>query len=360
MSNASAANPTRRNTVPVGPSSANRPFAMAAPNWTTPMDSSTRPVGGTAPAASCSRPKLRTADGLPFGGIFEPSVVCVSSARRSRCPPSEARPSLPPAGRLLAGERPAAFFRLLVSSAHVPGEEYYRRAQGDDDKEGTAEPNRLRDEPDGRGTDEESEVTGGRDGRDGRSCGRAFRPPRRAEGRREDDREPESGAAEAHQSRRRVRDREGDPEAGGRDGGPGPHERYRSEARGDPVPEETPGDHGGRERGEPGGGESGSGPERAVQVDGAPVCHRALAEQDAEGDHPEPRQRPRRPGKGRLPTFSSVDTRRQHPPIRDRESRQRQASDAGEVRRHADARSRDGTTERRSRKPAEAERGMEG
>src|SRR5215211_4083732 len=236
-------------------------------------------------------------------------------AARSRCPLSEARASLPPAGTLLAGELPAAFFRLLVPPAHAPGEEHYRRAQGDDDKEGPAEPNRLRDEPYRRRTDEESEVTGGRDGRDGRSCGRAFRPPSSAEGRREDDREPESSAAEAHQGRRRVRDRERDPEARSRDGGPGPHERYRSEARGDPVPEETPGHHGGREGGEPSGGESGSGPERAVQVDGAPVGHRALAEQDAEGDHPEPRQRPRRPGEGRLPTLSPVHARRQHPPI---------------------------------------------
>ena len=41
------------------------------------MASSTRPVGVIAPAASCSHPELRTADGLLSGGIFEPSVVYV-------------------------------------------------------------------------------------------------------------------------------------------------------------------------------------------------------------------------------------------------------------------------------------------
>src|SRR3712207_3529580 len=68
-----AANPTRRNTVPVGPSSPNRPFAMAAPSWTDPIENSTRPVGGTASAAPRSRPKPRMVVGLQFGGIFAPS-----------------------------------------------------------------------------------------------------------------------------------------------------------------------------------------------------------------------------------------------------------------------------------------------
>src|SRR5215212_6325083 len=166
---------------------------------------------------------------------------------RSRFPASEARASL----------SPAAF--LLVPPAHAPGEDHYRRAQGNHYKQGSAEPDPLRDEPDGRGADEEPEVTGGRDGRDGRPGSRVFRQPRRAERCREDDREPEPRAGEAYPGRSRVRDREGYTEPRGRDCCPGPHERYRSEAGSHPCPEETSGDDSGREGGESGGGESRSG-----------------------------------------------------------------------------------------------------
>ena len=47
-----------------------------------------------------------------------------------------------------------AFDRLRLPPADAPGERHDRRAQGDDDKEGRAEPHQLRSEPDGRGTDE--------------------------------------------------------------------------------------------------------------------------------------------------------------------------------------------------------------
>src|ERR671921_1735298 len=273
------------------------------------------------------------------------------------------RPTLMPRKRFRASEARASLSSaafLPVPPARAPGEQHYRRAQGDHYKQGSAEPDPLRDEPDGRGADEEPEVTGGRDGRDGRPGSRVFRPPRRAERRREDDREPEPRAGEAYQRRSRVRDPKGYTEPRGRDGCPGPHERHRSEAGSDPVSEETSGDHGGREGGESGCGESRSGPERALEVDGAPVGHRALTEQDAERDHPEPGQRPRRPGERWLSAFSSVLVRGQHPQVREGEGCQRQSGDACEVRRHADAPRRDGTADSGSREPAEAERGVEG
>src|SRR3712207_7659456 len=62
--------------------------------------------------------------------------------------------------------------------------------------------------------------------------------------------------------------------------------------------EEAPEGHRERERGVSGSGEAGPGSERPVEVDGAPVGHRALAEQDAERDHAEPEQRARGTGEG--------------------------------------------------------------
>src|SRR5215212_5591297 len=70
---------------------------------------------------------------------------------------------------------------------------------------------------------------------------------------------------------------------------------------------------------------SATGPKRAVTRSPRRRPATMAAEQDAEGDHLEPGQRPRRPGERRLPAFSSVLVRGQHPQVREGEGCQRQS-----------------------------------
>src|SRR5918997_7085062 len=106
----------RRNTVPPGPSWSKRPLATAAPSWTEKIESSTRLVGGAAPAIPRSRPKPWMVDDLPFGGILEPSVVCVvgSSAGLS-----------PRRGQVY--HRPRRTFSMLEEDLQGGGEQEHQR-----------------------------------------------------------------------------------------------------------------------------------------------------------------------------------------------------------------------------------------
>jgi len=83
-----AANPTRKKTVPPGPNAGNRCLAMPAPNCTDAMERMTNPVGGTEPAATLSRPafvaRLLRAVTLSDLQAFADSLAGLAPSSRAR------------------------------------------------------------------------------------------------------------------------------------------------------------------------------------------------------------------------------------------------------------------------------------
>ena len=183
---------------------------------------------------------------------------------------------------------------------------------------------------------------------------------RGAEGRGEDYGETGSGAGEAGECDEGLPYGQRDAQSYGREGPARADECGGAQAFCEPIAEEASEGHRDGERRVSRGGEARAGPEGVVQVDGAPVSHRALPEEDAERDDPKPQQRPRRTGERRRPLLRGVGARRQERPVGDDEGYRRQDGHRGEMGQGADPTGRQESAEGGPAEAPEAPGGVEG
>src|SRR5215212_4159270 len=176
------------------------------------------------------------------------------------------------------------------------GEDHDGDAEGHDEEEGVAKVCCFGEETYKGRADEEARVCRGGDGGEGRSSGDALGASRGTEGCGEDYGETGAGAGEAEERDEGLCYGQGDPESCGGEGPAGADEGGRAKTFHKPVSEEASEGHGDGERRVACGREARARIEGVLQIDGAPVAHRALPEEDAERDDPEPQERPRRTG----------------------------------------------------------------
>src|SRR6185369_93534 len=125
------------------------------------------------------------------------------------------------------------------------------------------------------------------DGRDAFARRHAGEPAGGAKDDRDQVGDAEADAREAGDRGERVRRDERDTEAEGRGPGRAADHTLVAEARHEGVAGEASGGHGERERGEAERRGGARRAERALEIDGAPVAHGALAEEPEEGDEAE-------------------------------------------------------------------------
>src|SRR5215208_4633350 len=273
-----------------------------------------RPQGSPRRRAACSRPLFRAAS-RRSRTMFLPAVGSWS-ARRLRAASQHA-----PCRRLSAfqlfglGWHSNLLLCLAVSCLYGSGEDYDGSAEDYDEVEGVAKACQFGEEPDKGRADEEACVRCGGDGGEGWPCGHTLGAACGAEGCGEDYRETGAGAGEADECDEGLSyGQRGAKSYGGEDPA-GADECGRAQALGQTVAEEASEGHRDGERRISCGREARARPQGVIQVDGAPVSHCALPEEDTERDDPKPKESSRRTGERRRPFLGGVGVRGQERPV---------------------------------------------
>src|SRR5215210_3559471 len=237
-------------------------------------------------------------------------------------------------------------------------------AEGHDEVEGIAKVCCFGEETYEGWADEETCVRRGGDGGEGRSCGHALGASRGAEGCGEDYGETGAGAGEAEERDKGLCYGQGDPESCGGEDSAGADEGGRAETFHEPVSKEASEGHGDGERRVARRREARARIEGVLQVDGAPVSHRPLPEENAERDDPEPQERPRRTGERGGLFLGGVGVRGQERLVGNGEGYRGQDGYSGEVGQGTDTAGRQETAKRgpgeASETPGRVEGGHDG